>query len=81
MQRLYGGAIAMRPVEAGPRQQRRLAVVHPRMHALAVILDLVQPLPARGASSTRRVSCGLIHPGGLATGIPMSSDGLLPVVK
>src|SRR5271165_7202495 len=34
----------MRPVEARPRQQPDCAAVQPGMHAVAVELDLVQPL-------------------------------------
>jgi hypothetical protein len=44
-------------------QQLDLVAIDPGVHAVAVRLDLVQPLPV-GASSTRRVSCGLIHLGG-----------------
>ena len=42
-QRLDGGAIAVGPVEAGAREQRGLAPVQAGMHAIAVVLDLVQP--------------------------------------
>jgi len=47
-------------------QQLDLAAIDPGMHAVAVVLDLMQPArpgPA-GASATRRVSWGLIHFGG-----------------
>ena len=45
---LDGGAIAMRPVQAGSGQQLDVPAVQPRMHAVAVILDLVQPVVAAG---------------------------------
>ena len=54
----------MRPIETGACQQRGLAAVDERMHAVAVVLDLVHPVLAARRSSTRRVSCGLIHLGG-----------------
>jgi hypothetical protein len=62
-QRLDGALIAMRPVEAGAGEQLDVATVDPRVHLVAVVLDLLHPSPA-AASSTRRVSCGLIHLGG-----------------
>jgi hypothetical protein len=38
--------IFMRPVEAGARQQFHRAAVEPRMHAVAVVFDFVEPLIA-----------------------------------
>jgi hypothetical protein len=35
--------IFVRPVEAGARQQLHRAAVEPRMHAVAVVFDFVQP--------------------------------------
>jgi hypothetical protein len=40
------GRIFVRPVEAGAGQQLHSAAVEPRMHAVAVELDFVQPLAA-----------------------------------
>jgi hypothetical protein len=37
----------MRPVEAGAREQLDIATVDPRVHAVAVVLDLVKPAGAR----------------------------------
>ena len=34
----------MRPVEAGARQQRDPAVVEAGVHAIAIVLDLMQPV-------------------------------------
>ena len=39
--------VAMRPIEACARQQRGLAAVDPGVHAVAVVLDLMQPAVAR----------------------------------
>ena len=44
--RLDGAPVAMRPIEACARQQRGLAAIDPGMHAVAVVLDLVQPAGA-----------------------------------
>ena len=46
--RIDRAAVAVRPVEASPRQELDVAAVDARMHAVAVILDLVQPAAARG---------------------------------
>ena len=45
--RLDRAPVAMRPVEAGAGQQLDVAAVDARMHAVAVVLDLVQPAVAR----------------------------------
>src|SRR5262249_34260167 len=39
--------IATRPVEAGAGQQLDLPAIQPGVHAIAVVLDLVQPIIAR----------------------------------
>jgi hypothetical protein len=36
-----GALISMRPVQAGPGEQLYLVAVDPRVHAVAVVLDLV----------------------------------------
>ena len=49
MKRRHGfgdGGIFMRPVEAGARLQFDRAAVEPRMHAVAVIFEFMQPLVA-----------------------------------
>jgi hypothetical protein len=46
-QRLDRAPVAVRPVETGPRQQLDLAAIDPRLHAVAVLFNLVQPFAAR----------------------------------
>src|SRR4051794_12781111 len=60
-QRLNRAAVSMRPVQAGSGEQLDVAALDARMHAVAVVLDLVQPALPLGASFTKRVSCGLIQ--------------------
>ena len=50
-------------VQAGARQQLDFPAIDTGMHAIAVVLDLVQPAIARRRVAMR-VSCGLIHLGG-----------------
>jgi hypothetical protein len=47
LQRLNRAPVAVRPVEARAGQERGLAAVDARMHAVAVVLDLVDPSVAR----------------------------------
>jgi hypothetical protein len=44
---LSSSAVAVRPVEACPGQQFDVAAVDAGVHAVAVVLDLVQPAVAR----------------------------------
>ena len=46
LQRLDRASVAVRPVEASPGQQLDIPAVDARMHAVAVVLDLVQPATA-----------------------------------
>ena len=46
-QRLDRTPVAVRPVQARPGQQFDLATVDPGVHAVAIVLDLVQPAGAR----------------------------------
>ena len=55
--------IFMRPVEPGARQQPHRAAVEPRMHAVAVEFDFVEPVRPSGAASTSWVSCGFTQLG------------------
>ena len=47
LQRLHRASVAMGPIEACPSQQLGLTAVDPGMHAVAVVLDLVDPVLAR----------------------------------
>jgi len=42
-----GALTSMRPIQAGSGEQLDLGPIDPRVHAVAVVLDLVQPLFAR----------------------------------
>jgi len=60
----------MGPVEPGARQQLHRAAVEPRMHAVAVVFDFVQPVrPVRGhvdaAGSSPAAQAEQRHPGWL----------------
>jgi hypothetical protein len=49
-QRLQGVdrvAVAVRPIQAGSREELDAAIIQARMHAVAVVFDLVQPIAAR----------------------------------
>jgi hypothetical protein len=46
---------AERQLEPRPRKQLDVPPIDPRVHAVAVVFDLVQPIRADWASSTRRV--------------------------
>ena len=43
-----GALISMRPIQSGSGEQLDLAAIDPRVHAVAVVLDLVQPVSALG---------------------------------
>jgi hypothetical protein len=47
LQRLDADAVLLRPIEAGAGQQLGLSAGEPGVHAVAVLLDLVQPVRAR----------------------------------
>ena len=66
-QRLDPAPVAVRPVETGPRQQLDLAAIDPRLHAVAVLFNLVQPFAARRRLVYQALSCSLIHLGGELT--------------
>jgi|HubBroStandDraft_3_1064219.scaffolds.fasta_scaffold49264_2 hypothetical protein len=38
----------MRPIQAGSGEQFDFVAIYPRVHAIAVVLDLVQPISALG---------------------------------
>ncbi len=46
--RLNGPAISVRPVEPRSGEQLDLVAIDPRVHAVAVVLDLVRPVRALG---------------------------------
>jgi hypothetical protein len=55
------GRILVRPVEARARQQLGFASVQTGVHAISVVLDLVEPFRALGRRVYQFAACGLIH--------------------